>query len=159
MNKIKFEPFGDLVVQAFSQFKENSINSQDQHSQTGNLEIPGAKYPNENNSKDPETNKTSAVPIFMQQLLPEDEIERCKSFKQGQVFDVVHTWIKDCVEYDEHNAEPTHIFFPGSRGISKSHLVKVACNVISKTLFYHCKDPEKPRVLSLEPTGISLIFF
>ena len=28
-NKIKFEPYGDLVDQAFSQFNENSINNQD----------------------------------------------------------------------------------------------------------------------------------
>ena len=53
--------------------------------------------------------------------------------------------------------EPTHILFSGSGGISKSHLVKIAYNVISKTLFYHCKDQEKPTVLSLEPTGISAV--
>ena len=34
MNKIKFEPCGNLVNQAFSQFIENLINSQDPHSQT-----------------------------------------------------------------------------------------------------------------------------
>ena len=32
-NKIKFEPYSDLVDQAFSQFNENSINNQDPHSQ------------------------------------------------------------------------------------------------------------------------------
>ena len=32
-NKIKFEPYNDLVDQAFSQFNENSINNQDPHSQ------------------------------------------------------------------------------------------------------------------------------
>ena len=35
-NKIKFEPYGDLVDQVFSQFNENSINNQDPHSQTEN---------------------------------------------------------------------------------------------------------------------------
>ena len=30
-------------------------------------------------------------------------------------------------------------------------------NTTSKTLFYHCKDPEKPRVLLLGPTGISAV--
>ena len=30
-------------------------------------------------------------------------------------------------------------------------------NVISKTFLYHCKDPEKLRVLLLEPTGISVV--
>ena len=31
-NKIKFEPYGDLVDQAFSQFNEISINNEDPHS-------------------------------------------------------------------------------------------------------------------------------
>ena len=30
-------------------------------------------------------------------------------------------------------------------------------NVISKTLLYHCKDPEKPKLLSLGPKGISAV--
>ena len=33
MNKIKFEPYGDLADQAFSQFNEKSITNQDPHSQ------------------------------------------------------------------------------------------------------------------------------
>ena len=53
-NKIKFEPYGDLVDQAFSQFNENSINNQDSHSQIENDETPGAEYPNENDSEDTE---------------------------------------------------------------------------------------------------------
>ena len=32
--KIKFEPYGVLVDQGFSQFNENSINKQDPHGQT-----------------------------------------------------------------------------------------------------------------------------
>ena len=35
--------------------------------------------------------------------------------------------------------------------------MKVIYNAISKTLLYHCKDPEKPRVLLLGPTGISAV--
>ena len=31
-NKIKFEPYGDLVDNAFSRFKENPINNHDPHS-------------------------------------------------------------------------------------------------------------------------------
>ena len=50
-----------------------------------------------------------------------------------------------------------HILFSGSGGTGKSHLVKVIYNAISKTLLYHCKDPEKPRVLLLGPTGISAV--
>ena len=50
-----------------------------------------------------------------------------------------------------------HIFLSGSGGTGKCHLVKVIYHAISKALLYHCKDPEKPRVLLLGPTGISAL--
>ena len=50
--------------------------------------------------------------------------------------------------------EPIHIFLSGSGGTGKLHLVKVIYNVL-RTLLYHCKDPEKLRVVLLEPTRIS----
>ena len=56
-----------------------------------------------------------------------------------------------------HNVELIHIFLSGNGGTGKSHLVKVIYNCISKTLLYHYKDPEKPRVLLLDPTGISAV--
>ena len=68
-NKIKFEPYGDLVDQVFSQFNENSINNQNPHTQTENYETPEVEYPNENDSEETETNKTSAIPHFMSQVL------------------------------------------------------------------------------------------
>ena len=58
----------------FSQFKENSINNEDPHSQTENDETSGAEYPNENNSEGSETNKTSTISNFMPQILADDEI-------------------------------------------------------------------------------------
>ena len=42
INRIKLEPYGDLVDQAFLQFNENSINNLDLHSQIENDETPGA---------------------------------------------------------------------------------------------------------------------
>lgn len=38
MNKVKFEPYGDLVDQAFYQFNENSFNNQDLHNQIESYE-------------------------------------------------------------------------------------------------------------------------
>ena len=73
-NKIRFEPYGDLVDQAFSQFNENYIKNQDSHSQIENDETTGAEYPNENDSEDTETNRTSPSPNFMPQILPNDKI-------------------------------------------------------------------------------------
>ena len=57
---------------------------------------------------------------------------------------MVHKWAKDYVKSNGHNVEPIYIFFSGSGDTGKSHLVKVIYNAISKTLLYHCKDPEKP---------------
>ena len=73
-NKIKLEPYGDLVDLAFFQFNENSVNNQDPHNQIKNDETPGAEYLNENDSEDTETNKTSTIANFMPQILPDDEI-------------------------------------------------------------------------------------
>ena len=70
---------------------------------------------------------------------------------------MVHTWVNNYVKYDGHDVEPVHIFLSGSGGTGKSHLVKVIYNAISNTLLYHCKDPEKTRVILLGPTGISAV--
>ena len=43
LNKMKSEPYRDLVDQMFQQFNENLINNQDPHSQIENDETPGAK--------------------------------------------------------------------------------------------------------------------
>ena len=69
---------------------------------------------------------------------------------------MVHTWAKD---YEKHNGnlEPVQIFFSGSGGTGKSHLVKVRYNAISKSMLYQCKDPENPRVLLLVHTEISAV--
>ena len=65
MNKVKFEPYGDLVDQTFSQFNENSITNQDTLSQIEN---------DENDSENTGTNKTSVIPNFMSKILQDDEI-------------------------------------------------------------------------------------
>ena len=70
---------------------------------------------------------------------------------------MVHTWVRDYVKNDGHNVVPIHIFISGSGGTGKSHLLKVIYNVISKILLRHCKDPEKPRVLLIGPTGVSAV--
>ena len=57
-------------------------------------------------------------------------------------------------KYYGRNVELIHIFLSGNGDTNKSDLVKVIYNPISKTIFYHSKDPEKPRVLLLVPTGI-----
>ena len=102
-NKIKFEPYGDLVDQGFSQFNKNSINNQEPHNQIENDETLGAEYPNENDSESTKINKISAIPNFMPQILPPDEITKSINSLNSmhtEVFDVVHTWAKNYVKYD-----------------------------------------------------------
>ena len=70
---------------------------------------------------------------------------------------MVHTGAKDYVKCNGHEVEPLHIFLSGSRGAGKSHSGKVIYKAISKALLYHCKDPEKLRVLLLGPTAISAV--
>ena len=128
------------------QFNENLINTQDPYDQTENDETPGPEYPKESDSEEEETSKTSALPNFMPQILPDDEIAagiNSLNSKQREVFNVVHTWPKSYVKYDGHNGERIHIFLSGSGNKSESHLVRVIYKTISKTFFYHCKDPEK----------------
>ena len=47
---------------------------------------------------------------------------------------MVYTLAKDFVKYDGHNVELIQIFLSGSGVTRKLYLVKVICNVISKTL-------------------------
>ena len=158
INKIKFEPYGDLGDEEYSRLNEILINIQDPWSQIENDEIPGAEYPNDNDSEDTEKNKTSTIPTFMPQILPDNEIAEGINFlisKQRKIFNVVYKQAKEYVKCNGHNAEPIHIFLSGSAGTGKSHLGKVIYNAISKILLYHCKNPEKPTVLLLSPTGIS----
>ena len=102
IKKIKFEPYSDLVDQAYSNFNETLINNQDPHSQSENNERPGAEYSNENDSEDTETNKTSTIPNFMPKILLDDQIaEGISSLKsrQREVYNVFHKRAKDSMKY------------------------------------------------------------
>ena len=57
-------------------FNESLINNQDSHSQIENDETPEAEYPNENDSEDTETNRTSTISTFMPQILKDGEIAK-----------------------------------------------------------------------------------
>ena len=93
INKIKFEPYGDLVDEEYSRLNEILINIQDPCSQIENDEIPGAEYPNDNDSEDTEKSKTSTIPTFIPQILPDNEIAEGINFlisKQRKIFNVVY---------------------------------------------------------------------
>ena len=110
--------------------------------------------------EDTETSKTSAIPNFMSQILPDDEISKginSLNSKQREFVTVVNTWNQNYVKYDGYDVKPVRIFISGNGRTGKYHLVKAMTNPKSKTLLYNCKHPGKPRVLLLEPTGISAL--
>ena len=70
------------------------------------------------------------------------------------MFNDVHNWAKLYVRYN-FNINLTHTFLPGTGTAGKFHLVKTIYNVVSKSLLFHYKEPEKLCILLLELTGIS----
>ena len=50
-----------------------------------------------------------------------------------------------------------HIFLSGSGDTDTSHLLELINNAILKTLFCHCKKPEKSKALLRGPTWISAV--
>ena len=85
----------------YSRLNETLVNNQNPHSQIENDEIPGAEYPNDNDSEDTETNKTSTIPTFMPKISTDDEIAKginSLNSKQREVFNVVHKWAKEYVK-------------------------------------------------------------
>ena len=72
--------------------------------------------------------------------------------KQREVFNMVHTWVKDYIKYDWRKVEPVHVSISDNEGTSKSCLMKLRHNAISENLVYHYKDLEKPKVLLHTPT-------
>lgn len=103
------------------------INDQDPHSQVKRDETAGAEIVNSFNSK------------------------------QREIFNVVHRWSKDYIKHNGQHFEPIHMFFAGSEGRGKFHLVKIIYHGLSKILLYHCKENEKRRFLLPRPTGISAV--
>ena len=60
--------------------------------------------------------QTKPLHFTITQILPDDEIaEGINSLnsEQREVFNVVHTWVKDYLNYDRLNVETIHIFFSG----------------------------------------------
>ena len=80
---------------------------------------------------------------------------------QRNVFDVVHRWARNDVKSRsskiQHEVEPVHLFITVGGGCGKSHLLRTIYQAISKTLMYNGGDPDKPRILSLAPTGVSAV--
>ena len=153
-NRYKFEPYAELV------------DKQDVYGQIEKDETVTASY-----NEDPteiEDSQNSSANLYsvslMPKIPPDNESEwsiRSLNEKQRMVFNAVHKWsrnlIKSLSTKRSFPVDPIRIFLSGSGGTGKSHLIKTIYQVVSKELLYHAKDPEKLRVLLLDPTGISAV--
>lgn len=53
------------------------------------------------------------------------------------------------------NLKPFYIFITDGAGIGKSHLIKPIHMSLIRVLMYIGGDPEKPKILLLDPTGVA----
>ena len=97
-NKIKFEPYGDLVHEAYSRYNANMLNSQDPFGQIENDEIGEAVCSNDQDDENTESNRNSEIPNFMPRIIADDKILKSinsLNFKQRDVFSVAYNWAKE----------------------------------------------------------------
>ena len=128
-NGQKVEPYADLVDEALIQHnievlhRENqSIAGESGLTDTGDIE----------ETTESSENTIPDIPFKNESIYQnDDEIStniRSLNFKQRQIFDFVYSWAKETVKQkSSKNSEiigPFHLFFSGSAGVGKSHLVK-----------------------------------
>ena len=103
------------------------------------------------------------VPL-MPEIPPGNEIAgsiRSLNEKQRVVFNLVHkssrNFIKSLSTKIIFTVDTIRILLSGSGGTGKSYLIKTIYQAVSKKLLYHAKDPKKPCVFLLGPTGMSAV--
>ena len=171
-NKIKIEPFGNLVETALSNLRSNLTLNQDSYAQQENDEVETLIDTANALSEDADDDAVlfddianAIVPLpVLPTILPDDEINKmiCSlNFKQRQIFDVIMKWSRDHIKYlsciQKKTIDPIHLLITGDGGCGKSHLAKTIFNALSKTMSYHAGNPEKPKVLMLAPTGVAAV--
>ena len=110
-NKIKFEPFGNLVETVLSNLRSNLTLNQDSYAQQENDEVEtlidtanallSEDADDDTVLFDDNTNAIPSLPVFPT-ILPDDEINKmiCSlNFKQRQIFDVIMKWSRDHIKH------------------------------------------------------------
>ena len=168
-NKIVFEPYGEMVVSALQNMRENLRHNQDSYAQQENddaeqLIQASRNLSAEDSDDEPElfTSEINTTVPIQQTLLDDDTLNekiRSLNVQQRQIFDVVNKWARDTVK-NLSSKSPTkvdtfYIFLTGKGGCGKSHLINTITHSVSKILSYHAKKPDKCRVKNCAPTGIA----
>ena len=163
-NKLKFEPFADLVDTALLNFHSDTLNP-DSFAQQENDEVEDILELQEEEYEEDDVSfeHTADVPINSEKSVVSDtEVNskiRSLNQKQREIFEVVNKWARDYTKNRSsivHNeVSPLHLFVTGSGGCGKSHLIKTIYYSLTKALC--SKESEKPKVLLLAPTGVAAI--
>ena len=101
-NKQKFEPFADIVDEAFANYNENLVNNQDPYGQIDNDETEQTcEDTDENESNSSDTSVNNALPNNMPPQLSDESISeniRTLNVKQRHIFNIVHKWARDYIK-------------------------------------------------------------
>ncbi|XP_057310266.1 uncharacterized protein LOC130648243 [Hydractinia symbiolongicarpus] len=176
-NKQVIQPYGELVETALNNLRSDLLQNPDAFAQHENDEVEQMLAATEilsnvqdNVDDDDDINSVqinenrnmslSASSAFMNDNELNSLIRSLNNI-QRLIFNVINKWARNLVKnrnaFIQHKNEPLHIFLTGKAGCGKSHLINTVYQSVTKTMSYHGKDPEKPRVLLLAPTGIAAI--
>ena len=73
-SNIKFEPYGDLVHEAYSHYNPNILDNQDPCSQNENDETGETVCSKDEDDQNAEPNRNSAILNFVLKIIADDEI-------------------------------------------------------------------------------------
>ena len=172
-NKIKFEPYGELVDAALDNLRTNLMSCQDSYAQQENDEVDDMlqsanQLADEEPDEEPvlfdesDTNYSSASSSVLQ--LNDEKINRLVRLlndEQRQGYDYVIRWARRHVKYlscvKPKKVEPIHMFITGGAGVGKSHLATTIFQSLNKLMSYHAGDAEKVKVMMIALTGVAAV--
>ena len=163
-NKVKMEPYGELVDVALSNLQSHLTNNQDSYAHQENDDVESLiQMADGLISEDPDNepvifdeneNATCAsLPIVPE--MNDDDISGmiCTlNIKQREIFDVVMKWARDHVKHlscaQRKLVDPLYLFITGDGGCGKSHLAKTIFQSLNKTRCHIMQViPRRPRFL------------
>ena len=168
-NKTEFEPNADLVETALADYRQvlrqdPILDHEDEETENILQHQDGIQSQNDENDRLSELDNASYGPATTPSSLPTVDInEKIRSLngQQREIFDVIHKWAKQLLEYENSvalggsNIEPVRLFVTGNGGVGKSFLLNVLYLHLNKLLSY--KDPAHLKVLKMAPTGVASI--